>query len=510
LRAAVALPLAPSQWASRLASFRALVSPLAAVSPETALISRSQAAALTAFETSLDEAARFLGDTRPIPLAEFWTVVQSVLRLSPLRIPDRRRNVVHVLSVFEARQWELPLVFVCGLTAQQFPKRRHEDPLFPDAARLSLAQSGVRVRTTAQLESEERFLFDLAATRATSRLTLSYPEADSRGVRNLPSGFLSRPVERCARVARPQPPVLTSDHGPPLTTIPQATFSPTGLECFLDCPFQFFARYTLKLRTRPNAPQDRLDFMLQGGIVHQTLAEWHKNPQPFEPLFERIFADACREKSVFLGYKTECLRRQMLEDLRQYCEADKLPAAAAILTEQPFDIQLADGLRLRGRIDRVDKLADGRAVVVDYKYSAAARVAARMTNESLLQAGLYALAVERELGLAPAAVFYFGLKKDLKVVGWSDPPGAFGIATQPLTPEWIASASARAQQAAAEIRSAQIAPDPATPDLCRLCDYPDLCRFAAQSGRPSEAGPPGPRLVPRPATMSSPHNPDPT
>src|SRR5262249_561109 len=147
-------------------------------------------------------------------------------------------------------------------------------PLFPDSARQKLEQSGIRVRTAAELEHEERFLFHLARTRATTTLIMSYAEADTRGARNMPSQFLSQPIGVKAISTRPKPPTpAPADSGGSLAVSPRS-FSPSGLECFLDCPFQFFARYTLKLDSRPLLPQDRMDFKLQGTIIHQTLAEW--------------------------------------------------------------------------------------------------------------------------------------------------------------------------------------------------------------------------------------------
>src|SRR5439155_3440131 len=228
------------------------------------------------------------------------------------------------------------------------------------------------------LESEERFLFELARTRATASLTMSYAEADTRGARNMPSQFLNQPAGRTVLSARPKPAASrAADPGGSLTVSPRS-FSPSGLECFLDCPFQFFARHTFKLRGRHLIPQERLDFMLQGTIVHQTLAEWHRNPQPIEPLFDRMFAEKCAADDVFMGYRTEFLRRQMLDDLRRFCDEQKLPADGEILTEQPFEMALEDSLLIRGRIDRIDKLPDGRALIVVYKYSAAGRVAEKL------------------------------------------------------------------------------------------------------------------------------------
>jgi ATP-dependent helicase/DNAse subunit B len=439
---------------------------------------RSQAAALAGFAAAMDEAAHALEENRRVSLDEFWTAAAAVLRLTPLRVADHRRNVVHVLSVFEARQWELRMVFICGLAEQQFPKRHSPDPLFPDAVRQRLVQSGIRIRTAAELEREERFLFEVARTRATGSLTLSFAEADSRGARNIPSQFLperifvahSRILPAATRPARGP----TADQGVRPTV---RAFSPSALECFLDCPFQFFARYTLRLKTRPLAPRDRLDFMLQGTIVHQTLSEWHRNPQPIEPLFERIFADYCAQKAVFMGYRTEYLRRQMLDDLRRFSAGKKLPPTSEVSTEQSFEMAVDDSLLVRGRIDYIGKLADGRALIIDYKYSAAANVAGKMDKATLLQPGLYALAAERALDLKPAAVFYYGLKKDLKVVGWSDPPGAFGFRTEALTREWIDGVALIARTAADQIRDGRIAPMPATLELCRLCDFRDVCRY---------------------------------
>src|SRR5262249_38240 len=140
----------------------------------------------------------------------------------------------------------------------------------------------------------------------------SYAETDSRGVRNIASRFLESPVDRCGGSARPRPEMgpPANQGGPPPLLVQQSKFSPSGLECFLECPFQFFARHTLRLRGRRRPPQDRLDFRLQGTILHRTLAEWHRSPQPIEPLFDRIFAEKCAAEVVFMGYRTEFLRRQ--------------------------------------------------------------------------------------------------------------------------------------------------------------------------------------------------------
>ena len=71
--------------------------------------------------------------------------------------------------------------------------------------------------------------------------------------------------------------------------------------------------------------------------------------------------------------------------------------SAARHSELPA-FELGDGVRLRGRIDRVDAGGTGQAVVYDYK-GRAAPGAARWITEGSLQVALYMRAVEELLGL---------------------------------------------------------------------------------------------------------------
>ena len=201
---------------------------------------RSTSAALAAFEEILDGAAVALDASGRCALAVFWKQVETALALEPLRVPDARRNVVHVMDAYEARQWELPVVFVCGLIERHFPQYHREDPILGDAAR---RRAGLD--TAADRQTEERFLFELATSRATEETILSYPRFDEQGEDTLPSFFLEGEFEPADRAAR-------SCHACSRTWTPRAdletrptlihkTLSPTGIESFLQCPFQFFA-----------------------------------------------------------------------------------------------------------------------------------------------------------------------------------------------------------------------------------------------------------------------------
>jgi ATP-dependent helicase/DNAse subunit B len=494
------LALDAREWAARLRQLRRLfqadVRQAGLGEPHSmALLWRSQAEALEAFEEALGEAALGMGASdRPVPLETYWRAVKSVLRLKPLRLADGRRNVVHVLSAHEARQWTLPVVFVCGLVQQGFPHVQSQDPFFPDEARRKLNAAGIRVRTAAEFDREERALFESAVSRATLLTTVSYPQFDARGDRSVRSVFLDdwRELEETSHAVRPAPrqpapPVPRAIQAPAIFDFLRrrtSRLSPTRLESFLQCPFQHFANRTLHLQHRPPRPEERLDFLTQGNIVHEVLAEWHRCPQQIEPLFERIFAGHCDRLHIPRSFQTERLRNDMLDHLRAFVDDPQWPRAEfCSRLEEPFEIPIGDWV-LAGKIDRLDEASDGRAFVIDYKYSRAETTKKKLKDENLLQAPLYLMAAERYFGIKPTGMFYIGLKDSVEYVGWSEPPL---LDSDPMKPDWIAETEQKALQIVDQIRAGRVAVAPANPDHCRFCDARDVCRVEVRAAVPVAA-----------------------
>jgi ATP-dependent helicase/DNAse subunit B len=491
----------PADWAVRFRDLRHLFRPAVDPVPTgpdrhgTALIHRSQAQVLDLFDEALDEAAQALPTDRAIPIEPFWRAVASVLRLKPLRLRDGRRNVVHVLSAHEARQWVLPVVFLCGLVERQFPQFHPQDPFFPDAARRRLNQAGVRLRTSAEFEREERALFDSAIGRASLLVVISYPLFDQRGERTLRSLYLDGRASMLPeepRAARPQPRRLRGRRGAVaiesaslLARLAEKTarFTPTSLETYLQCPFEYFGGRTLHLRGAPKWPEQRFDFLTQGSIVHQVLADWWPlRPAPIAPVFERVF-DEYREKNrIPPGYHTERLRNSLLEDLQAFAADTRWPSGMTSRLEEKFTFAL-DGVEISGRFDRLDTAADGSAYVIDYKYSATARVKSKLTDDRLLQAQLYGMAAERKFGVTLAGMFYVGVKKEVQYVGWS----AAGLLDKAPFPEgWFEHAQERTLAVVEQIRGGRMEPAPAEPGHCRLCDFRDVCRVEMRSAELAE------------------------
>jgi len=436
---------------------------------------------LAAFDEILDGAGAALSGFGRCALAVFWKQVETALALEPLRVPDPRRNVVHVMDAYEARQWELPVIFVCGLIERHFPQYHREDPILGDAGR---RRAGLDTAVDRQLE--ERFLFELAVTRATQRTILSYPRFDEKGEETLRSFFLEEELPTVARPPavprrRPEADVRRGSEDPPRFV--HKTLSPTAIESFLQCPFQFFARKTLRLKRRPPAPRDRLDLLVQGSILHRALAEWTHAPLLGTSILDEIFEEECARLRIPEGYRTEAVRLELMRHFRGFIEDGQFALGWSTRTEEKFTYALNPLLSITGRIDRMDTDPGKRAVVIDYKYSAGNKIKERVedTGEGhAVQGGLYLAAAARTFGLEPAGMLFCGLKKDVVWDGWHvNIPGLEGLgasATREALQELADNAEKAAIQVHEAITAGEISVRPADPLKCRWCDYCDVCR----------------------------------
>jgi ATP-dependent helicase/DNAse subunit B len=454
------------------------------------VLERSQAAAVKAWAGALEVAAGWLGTEPFITLEEFWQTASVAIRLTPLNVPDARRSVVHVMSVFEARQWDPAVMFIPNLTEKIFPRYHSQDPFLPDSAVRQLKDAGIRLRDSRDRDAEESCLFDAVAQRPLGQgrkrreICLSYPRRNARGDENLRSSFFARlrateskPLPARPALANPPIPLhaVTPVRSADLLGVlaqRHANFSPSSLEVYARCPFQFFAGRTLRLKSLPDTPEERLSYLVQGNIVHEVLKQWTAMRGDVKPLFDAVFDAACEKEHIQRTYRTEVLRRQMLADLGNFCASFETYGVGASLTEQPFEFALFPDVQLRGRIDRIDTTEDDGAIIVDYKYSNNTKQ--NVNDETKLQGVLYTIAAVRHLKLTPQATVFVGVKKDHRPFGWGNLPGH---ALQPLTSEWLDKGLETVARVTREIREGSVEPHPSDLKHCEYCEFRDACRY---------------------------------
>ena len=226
---------------------------------------------------------------------------------------------------------------------------------------------------------------------------------------------------------------------------PDRGWSASRLETYRTCPFFFFVGSVLGLEPRED-PAEGLDARQLGNIYHHIFEGVYEagevsdagDPSGSSPsgrslaqllaVLPRVAAAVLDDAPQREGFRRTAwwsqTREEIVENVRLSLEAlDALPGDYfPVQHEMPFGlkkkppltvVQEADRFILRGYVDRVDRAADGRVRVIDYKTGGKWA----FTNKSVaegkkLQLPLYALAVRDALGLGePADGFYWHVRQ---------------------------------------------------------------------------------------------------
>ncbi|MCC7086504.1 MAG: PD-(D/E)XK nuclease family protein [Pirellulales bacterium] len=139
-----------------------------------------------------------------LSLAQFITRLQEIVAVEPLPEDFEEAGRVRVLSAQSVRGIEVPYLFVAGLSEKAFPPPARDDRIYSEAECRRWNSAGLRFVDQHQRTCEEMLLFYEVVTRATRRLTLSYPALDESAQPLLPSPYLTE-LRRCLGEDRFQP-----------------------------------------------------------------------------------------------------------------------------------------------------------------------------------------------------------------------------------------------------------------------------------------------------------------
>ena len=106
----------------------------------------------------------------------------------------------------DLRQRRVEYLFVAGMTQSAYPPQHHESVLYPETDRVGVGGGGTfDLRTRADREASEAFIFHEAISAATRRLSLSYSDQAGHDELVLPSAYLqevARLIDQCGVLPR--------------------------------------------------------------------------------------------------------------------------------------------------------------------------------------------------------------------------------------------------------------------------------------------------------------------
>jgi len=322
--------------------------------------------------------------------ADYVELFAAALSGRDVRPAPRPDLPVHILGRLEARLIASDRVVLGGLVEGKWPRESNTDAWLSRPMRLALGldlperRIGLSAHDFAQLLGGREVILTHAAkiggtptvsSRFIQRLAAvageRWPTAVARGQKYLD---WARELDRPEQV-RPAPQPAPS---PPRAARPKS-LSVTEIEHWLRDPYTIYAKHILRLRpldavdTAPGAAE-------RGTIIHAAVGDFtrlYAKNLPADPvdkliaLGERHFAALEDFPEVRAFWRPRFLR---IAHWFVRWDAERRTAITALEAEIPGEIDIAldqATFKLRGVADRIERMPDGRYVILDYKTGSA-------------------------------------------------------------------------------------------------------------------------------------------
>ena len=339
-----------------------------------------------------------------------WIDVSMELGESPMaaEIDWTRNEAVNILTIHSSKGLEFPVVFVVNLVTQRFPSRDRKEqiPIPQDLIREVLPEGDENLQ-------EERRLFYVAITRAKEKLYLTSARFYGDGKRErkispfVPEAMGEEVIQTIVKKQKVQENTqqlsllamfnanlqtqaekseLTANDQRPTTNLTYISYS--QLQTFQVCPLHYKLKYILNV---PTPPSPALSY---GISAHSSLRDFLQLYQAGEKPTPNLMSEILNRNWIPLGYAHKNDEQRAHETaektLIKIAEKTLIEKPESIAIEVPFTFWLSKTLKAGGRIDRIDKLSDGRIEIIDYKTGS--NVPTEKNVKDDLQLSFYALA----------------------------------------------------------------------------------------------------------------------
>lgn len=416
--------------------------------------------------------------------------------------PESPETPVQILGLTGAAAMRFDYIRVLNMQDDVWPNPSPSNPFIP-----AVCQREYRVPTA---DPESRLLQAQQITdgliRSCKEIVFSYVVRDGdrecrpspllkAGIKNEPDDHLAAYVDFKQSIMASSKRESFIDTRAP--AIAKGATASGGSALFKDqaaCPFKAFARHRLHAQTLQ--PVDiGLSALERGNLAHRSLQLlWQrlndyatldcKSTTELESLVETVVSTAIeyqmkQQPETFTARFTELERRRLKRLLIDWLAVERARNDFTLIATEQRQTVVFQDLELQLRIDRIDELADGRYVIIDYKTGAVSKTDWQSGRLKEPQLPLYAITGDRQV----AAIAYAGLKRGkLGFVGLAETENILPNVKpdQALSwPEQMESWRQTLTQLADDFRGGAAAVEPTT-TACRYCDLHSLCRIYAR------------------------------
>ena len=412
--------------------------------------------------------------------------------------PSDTPDSVNIITIHRAKGLEFKYVFVVNLVEDRFPTRRRGEGIeLPDALiKEKLPEGDFHTQ-------EERRLFYVAITRAKEGLFLTsaddyggarakkasrfldelgYKKHETRN-KQITNSKLSRREVRDPDFTSGQVTKRKAEKSEMTHEMPKS-FSFSALNSYRKCPYQYKLSYILQIPTKGS------HYFSFGQSIHSTLHKFYTQVQTLNSVEQTSLFKIkdsrlkIKDGEVKVPTMDELLKMydaSWIDDwylskdqkdkyykkgkdiLKEFYESNKDKWTIPVALEGWFKLKIGDYF-INGRIDRVDKLADGTLQIIDYKTGQAKQ---KVEGDDKNQLLIYQLAANsvteyKNMGVVSNLTFFY-LEDNLQISFLGDDEDLLGLKEKLL-------------ETIENIKSGNFTATPAE-YICSHCDFKDICEF---------------------------------
>ncbi len=368
--------------------------------------------AYSRFMSALDS----LEDLEPMDQAEFFTLIRELLATVRVTVNPARGGIpVHDLDTIQGARYKY--LFVVGMAEGMLPPPVVESPVIDFHERARLTLHGIEFEEAETVARWSALSFYLALLSAEKGLTVSFPVSVENRV-TLPSPYFARlgveptnvfadgvysreedlrlrlrsssqegtleRVRRQLRIELARESTTLADEYDGVIGISidpySRSWSASQFTAIGQCPFRWFSQKVLWLKEAEEADTS-LSPAVRGSLYHKTLELAAATASAagdvrssMLAVLEDSFLEAEKDRDVALPAleNWHLQRSEHLKALRKAIISPKFlePGAEIVSLEEKFET-VWQGIKITGRIDRVDRTDEG-LIAIDYKTSSAA------------------------------------------------------------------------------------------------------------------------------------------
>lgn len=332
----------------------------------------------------------------------FPAILSELFGGAVVRPPYGGHPRIAIYGLLEARMQQTDLVICGGLNEASWPQIAQPDPWLAPAIRrhLGLATLDRNIGLSAH---------DLATALGADEVLLTRAKRDRSGP-TVASRFVLRikallgeslriekeSADCAALIDRPSVREALSPRPAPIPSAEQrrVSLSITDFDQLKSDPYSFYAKRILGLRVLEAVDADP-SYAWRGTVVHGILEAWFKEDACAPNALVRRAEDLLNNASLNPMLRA-LWQPRIAEGLRWIAgETARLNAEGRIvlMAEEPGHTELL-GVKISGRADRIDRLADGRLAIIDYK-TGQAPSRSQATAGFAMQLGLVGLMAQR-------------------------------------------------------------------------------------------------------------------